>query len=159
MLTATAFLAPAAVVGLALAADGMGPRVALAYAIVILGGWVSLTIVGMMLKIVPFLVWYHAYGSRAGREPVPTMAELSWPRAEGFAYAFLTGGVVLLVASVYAGDPAWIRSAGLVLAIGALAFAGALARILGHLVRARGRRSPLGSASPSALADAEARKT
>ena len=69
--------------GVALATDRLsGPRVALAYAVVVLGGWVSLTIVGMMLKIVPFLVWYRAYGPRAGREPVPTLAQLSWPRAE-----------------------------------------------------------------------------
>ena len=30
---------------------------AVAYAVIVLGGWVSLTIAGMMLKIVPFLVW------------------------------------------------------------------------------------------------------
>ena len=83
VLTATAFLAPAVVLGVALATDRLaGPRVALAYAVVLLGGWISLTIVGMMLKIVPFLVWYRAFSPRAGREPVPTLAQLSWPRAD-----------------------------------------------------------------------------
>jgi hypothetical protein len=134
VLTATAFLAPAAVLGVASAADRLaGPRVALAYAVVVLGGWVSLTIVGMMLKIVPFLVWYRVYGPRAGREPVPTLAQLSWPRAEGLAYLLLTAGVVLLAATVLAGEAAWIRAAGAVLALGSLAFAAALARVLGHL--------------------------
>jgi hypothetical protein len=57
VLTATVFLAPGAVLGVVMAMDRLaGPRVALAYAVLILGGWVSLTIVGMMLKIVPFLV-------------------------------------------------------------------------------------------------------
>lgn len=134
VLTATAFLAPAAALGVAMAADRLaGPRVALAYAVVTLGGWISLTIVGMMLKIVPFLVWYRAYSPRAGREPVPTLAQLSWPRAEGLAYRLLTGGVVLLAAAVLVGEPAWIRAAGAVLALGSLAFAAALARVLGHL--------------------------
>jgi len=134
VLTATAFLAPAAVLGVAMAADRLaGPRVGLAYAVVTLGGWISLTIVGMMLKIVPFLVWYRAYSPRAGREPVPTLAQLSWPRAEGLAYLLLTGGVVLLAATVLVGEAAWIRAAGAVLALGALAFAAALARVLGHL--------------------------
>jgi hypothetical protein len=134
VLTATAFLAPAAVLGVAMAADRLaGPRVGLAYAVVTLGGWISLTIVGMMLKIVPFLVWYRAYSPRAGREPVPTLAQLSWPRAEGLAYLLLTGGVVLLAATVLVGEPTWIRAAGAVLALGALAFAAALARVLGHL--------------------------
>jgi hypothetical protein len=107
--------------------------VALAYAVVTLGGWISLTIVGMMLKIVPFLVWYRAYSPRAGREPVPTLAQLSWPRAEGLAYTLITGGVVLLAATVLVGEAAWIRAAGAMLALGALAFAAAIARVLGCL--------------------------
>ena len=61
-----------------------GPRAALAYAVLALGGWISLTIAGMMLKIVPFLVWYRVYGAQAGRAPVPTLAQLSSPRAEGW---------------------------------------------------------------------------
>ena len=134
VLTATAFLAPAAVLGVAMATDRLaGPRVALAYAVVMLGGWISLTIVGMMLKIVPFLVWYRAFSPRAGREPVPTLAELSWPCAEGLAYVLLTGGVVLLAATVLAGEAAGIRAAGALLALGSLAFAAALARVLGYL--------------------------
>jgi hypothetical protein len=134
ILTATAFLAPAAVLGVALATDRLaGPRVALAYAVVMLGGWISLTIVGMMLKIVPFLVWYRAFSPRAGREPVPTLAQLSWPRAEGLAYVLLTGGVVLLAATVLVGEAAGIRAAGVLLALGSLAFAAALARVLGYL--------------------------
>ena len=131
---ATVFLAPAVVLGVALATDHLaGPRVALAYAVVMLGGWISLTIVGMMLKIVPFLVWYRAFSPRAGREPVPTLAQLSWPRAEGLAYVLLTGGVVLLAATVLVGEAAAIRAAGVLLALGSLAFAAALARVLGYL--------------------------
>jgi hypothetical protein len=134
VLTATAFLVPAAMLGVAMAADRVaGPRVALAYALVTLGGWVSLTIVGMMLKIVPFLVWYHVFSPRVGREPVPTLAQLSWPRAEGLAYGFLTAGVVLVAAAVFFGEAAWIRAAGAVLGLGALAFAAALARVLGRM--------------------------
>jgi hypothetical protein len=134
VLTATAFLAPAVVLGVALATDRLvGPRVALAYAVVMLGGWISLTIVGMMLKIVPFLVWYRAFSPRAGREPVPTLAQLSWPRAEGLAYVLLTGGLVLLAATVLVGEAAGIRAAGVLLALGSLAFAAALARVLGYL--------------------------
>ena len=134
VLTAAAFLLPAAVLGVALAANRLsGPRAAIAYAVVTLGGWVSLTIAGMMLKIVPFLVWYRAYSPRAGREPVPTLAQISWPRAEGLAYGLLTGGVALLAVSVLSGEAAWIRAAGAVLALGALAFAAALGRVLGCL--------------------------
>ena len=134
VVTATAFLLPAAVVGVGLAVDSLaGPRPALAFAVLLLGGWISLTIVGMMLKIVPFLVWSRVYGPRAGREPMPTLAQLSSPRAESLAYALLASGLGLLAATVWLGDVVWIRGAGALVALGALAFATALARILGHL--------------------------
>jgi hypothetical protein len=144
-LTATVFILPAAILGLSLAAGLLsGPRVALAYAVVVLGGWVSLTIVGMMLKIMPFLVWYRAFGPRAGRERVPTLADLSWPWVEGTAYALLTGGVGLLAAAALLGDVAAIHAGAAVLALGALAFALVLVRILGYL-------SPRFQKTPAAL--------
>jgi hypothetical protein len=134
VLTGTACLVPAAALGLALALGvAGGPRVALAYAVLALGGWVSLTIVGMMLKIVPFLVWYRAYAPRAGREPVPTLSQLSWPGAEGLAYGCLSGGMLALAGAVAAGAPAAITAAGIVVAVGALAFASALGGTLAHL--------------------------
>jgi hypothetical protein len=136
-LTATAFVLPAAVLGVALAADWLsGPRAALTYAVVVLGGWISLTVVGMMLKIVPFLVWYRVYSPRAGREPVPTLSQLSSPRLEGLTYTLLTGGVVLLAVTVSVGDAAWIRVAGTVLSLGALSFVAVFAQILRHLLYA-----------------------
>lgn len=138
VVTATAFLLPAAAVGLGLATNALGgPRPALAFAVLVLGGWISLTIVGMMLKIVPFLVWSRVYAPRAGREPVPTLAQLSSARAESLAFALLAPGIGLLAAAVWLGAVSGIRGAGTVVALGALAFATALARILGHL-RPRG---------------------
>ena len=104
VLTGSAFLIAAGAVGLALAFDLLsGPRAALAYAVLALGGWVSLTIVGMMLKIIPFLVWYRVYSPQAGRAPVPTLAQLGWPAAEALAYGLLTGGVAALAAALAIG--------------------------------------------------------
>ena len=134
VLTGTVFLGPVIVLGLALAADLVsGPRVALAFAATVLGGWVSLTIAGMMLKIVPFLVWYRRYGPLAGREPVPTLAELSSPRLEGLTHVLLAAGMLFLPATLLLGEAAWIRAAGGLLLLGALALGATLARILGHL--------------------------
>jgi hypothetical protein len=134
VLTGSTFLIAAGAVGLALAFDLLsGPRAALAYAVLALGGWVSLTIVGMMLKIIPFLVWYRIYSPLAGRAPVPTLAQLGWPAAEGLAYALLTGGVAALAAALAAGHARLIGAAGLILAAGALCFAAAVARVLHHM--------------------------
>jgi len=130
--------APAAALGVLLAADIVsGPRWALAYAVLALGGWVSLTIAGMMLRIVPFLVWYRAYAARVGAEPVPALAQLGWPAAEAAAFVGLTGGVLTLAGAVWLGDPLAVRAAGVLLAAGALAFGAALASVLQHLRHAR----------------------
>jgi hypothetical protein len=134
-LTGAAFLLPASLFGVGFAAGIIeGPRLGLAYAALGLGGWASLTIVGMTLKIVPFLVWYRAYGATAGREPVPTIAELSSPTAEAVAYAFLVVGMLALPAALIVGDVVFIRLAGLGLAAGALAFVVTLARALRHVL-------------------------
>jgi hypothetical protein len=106
--------------------------------LVALGGGVSLTIVGIVLKIVPFLVWHRVYAPRVGRMPLPSVGELSWSRAERVGCALLTTGTVALAVAGGAGDARWIRAAGLVLTAGALAFAAALSTSL-RLLAARGR--------------------
>jgi hypothetical protein len=134
VLTGSAFLIAAGALGLGLAFDVFsGPRIALAYAVLALGGWVSLTIVGMMLKIIPFLVWYRVYSPQAGRAPVPTLAQLGWPAAEGLAYGLLTGGVAGLAVALATGNAHLISVAGAVLAAGALCFAATVARVLHHM--------------------------
>ena len=134
VLTGSTFLIAAGAVGLALAFDFLsGPRAALAYAVLALGGWVSLTIVGMMLKIIPFLVWYRVYSPQVGRAPVPTLAQLGWPAGEALAYALLTGGVAALAAALAVGDARLIGAAGVILAAGAICFAAAVARVLHHM--------------------------
>jgi len=134
VLTGALTLVPATALGLALALDLLaGPRVALAYAALALGGWASLTIAGMLLKIVPFLVWYRVYGTRAGREPVPSLPDLGWPAAERLAWVWLTTGFAALATSLWLGEPAWIRGAGVLVAAGGVTFAATLARVLHHL--------------------------
>lgn len=134
VLTGTAALLPAMVMGLGFSTGLLaGPRLGLAYALLVLAGWVSLTIVGMLLKIVPFLVWYRVYGPRAGRAPVPALGELSQPAAEALSYGLLTGGVTWLVLAAVLGGPASLRiGAGIELA-GGLVFALVLGRVLSHL--------------------------
>jgi hypothetical protein len=149
VLTGSAFMIPAAAAGLGLALDLLsGPRASLAYAVLALGGWVSLNIVGMMLKIIPFLVWYRVYAPRAGRGPVPTLVQLGWPASEALAYALLTGGTAALAAALATGNPRLIVAAGSVLAAGALCFAASIARVLRHLASG-GRQS---AAAPGARA-------
>jgi hypothetical protein len=128
------FLVPGTLLGLALALDlAAGPRAALAYAVLTLGGWASLTIAGMMLKIVPFLVWYRAYSPRVGRAPVPTLAQLSSPVVEGLACWLLVLGMAILAVAVSLGHASAIRAGGVIVAAGAAAFAATLGRVVAHL--------------------------
>ncbi len=133
-LTGSAVLVPLIAGGLGFAFGLLsGPRAALAYGALALGGWSSLTIAGVMLKIVPVLVWHHVYGARVGRTSVPSVAQLTAPRLEAAAQALLAGGALLLAVTLAAGEARWIRGAGVLLALGGLAFAAALAHALRHL--------------------------
>jgi hypothetical protein len=97
VLTGTLFLLAATLMGLGFAFGVIeGPRLGLVYDVLALGGWVSLTIVGMMLKVVPFLVWYRVYAPQVGRMPAPTLGQLSSPAAERVAYTCLTAGMPAL---------------------------------------------------------------
>jgi hypothetical protein len=152
VLTGALALVPATALGVALAFEVLaGPRVALAYATLALGAWASLTIAGMLLKIVPFLVWYRVYAPRAGREPVPSLPDLGWPAAERLAWGLLTIGFAALAAALALGEPAWIRAAGTLVAAGALAFAATLARVLHHLTPCA-RRAVVTPARPAGAA-------
>jgi len=150
VLTGSAFLIVATAVGAGLALDFLsGPRVAMAYAVLALGGWASLTIVGMMLKIVPFLVWYRVYGPLAGRAPVPTLGQLGWPTAEALAYGLVTGGMAGLAAALITGSTPLIFSAGAVLTAGSLCFCATLARILHHMAPCGQRSTATVGAHPT----------
>jgi hypothetical protein len=139
-----AFAVPSMALGLGLALDlARGPRWAMAYAVLVFGGWASLTIAGMMLKIVPFLVWYRAYGPLVGRAPVPTMAELSWPAAERMAFVLLVAGMSTLAIAAGTGDATAIRAGGILVAAGAVCFATSLARVVHHAIPRLMPRTPL----------------
>lgn len=143
VLTGAALLVPATLLGLGLALDLLGgPRPAVAYLVLALGGWASLTIAGMLLKIVPFLVWYRVYGPQVGRRRVPTLAELGWPAGEALSWGLLTAGVLVLAAAVAGGHLAGIRTGGGLLAAGALALALTLGRVLSHLQRGAATAGP-----------------
>ncbi|MBI2528341.1 MAG: hypothetical protein HYV93_20465 [Candidatus Rokubacteria bacterium] len=151
-LTGTAFLVPTGIMGLGFAGGLLaGPRLALAYGVLALGGWASLTIVGMLFKIVPFLVWYRVYGPLVGKAPVPTLAQLPWALGESLTHGFLSVGVAALAVAVGAGDPLWIGTAGAIVTLGALAFALSLGRVLRHLAPSRRTGTPATTLGLSAL--------
>jgi hypothetical protein len=108
-------------------------RGAFVYGLLILAGALFLMICGMLLKIVPFLVWLRAYGKRVGHGPVPLASKLS---LEGLEQAWLEShavGLVVLLIGVARADATWLQwgAALLCLSFGALAVN--LLRIARHL--------------------------
>ncbi len=52
------------------------PNLTLVYGLLIIIGFISTLIIGQMYKIVPFLVWYHRFSGKVGKEKVPMLKDL-----------------------------------------------------------------------------------
>jgi cbb3-type cytochrome oxidase subunit 1 len=97
----------ATLLGLALvltpSTSALHPRLQLAYAVMALAGWLGLTTLGQLYKIVPFLVWTHRFAPKMGKERVPLLKDLyPLPLARG-GFMALVAGLVLAVAGILSG--------------------------------------------------------
>jgi hypothetical protein len=104
-----------------------------AYGMTIIAGALSFMILGMLCKIVPFLVWMKAYGPRAGRQPVPQATALG---SRVLEHAWIaTHGVALLIlgAAVVAGSERLAATGAIALAAAAAVFLANIARVGRHL--------------------------
>ncbi len=90
-------------------------------------GWVALTILGYMSKIVPFLWWTHKYGSLIGKQKVPTMAQLLKERPLNLLLGTLVAALLLLLIGLGVEASLLIALAGCLLSIAALAYMGCIA--------------------------------
>ncbi|HYG33967.1 MAG TPA: cbb3-type cytochrome c oxidase subunit I, partial [Clostridia bacterium] len=71
------------------------------YGFLALLGVVSFAIIGMLYKILPFLVWYGTYSSRIGLNKVPSLADLYSPGLQTLGYwTYVSGLVATSVATV-----------------------------------------------------------
>lgn len=102
----------------------------------LLGGFITLAISGMLVKIISFLAWQHRYAGLAGKEPVPLLRDMTVPALGQISTWGLTCGMLAL--SVSRAWPAY----GLALAGAWLAAAGAWALTLHALWIAFGPHRP-----------------
>lgn len=87
-LLAPAFLAVAAV----LAVLGYYPAAIFS----LLGGFITLAIVGMLIKILSFLTWQYRYGARIGKEKIPMMRDMTLSRVGWLFYGFALGALLIV---------------------------------------------------------------
>ncbi len=124
-----------------------------AYGLVVVAGGLSLAVLGMLAKILPFLVWMRAYGPRVGKNPVPLATTLSSRPLEELWLGAHLAGLALLVGGLLAGAARVSAAGAALLALGALVWLANAARVAGHLrtrpaaTRATPASSPVASIS------------
>lgn len=109
-------------------------RLAFGYGVLALLGWISVTIIGMMYKIIPFLIWHHRYSDLVGLRSVPAATQLLGEVTARVEYWLLHAGIVMIVAGVVFASELILQVSTLVLALAGLTFALAMCRIYSHLV-------------------------
>jgi len=139
-LTAAGLLVPVSLVGLVLSWPGL-PLTAFTgqletlYGTLALLGVVSFAILGMLYKIVPFLVWYGRYSREVGRRPVPSFSQLYSERLQTASFWLYLAGLVALGASILTATPAGVRAGALILTASVTLFALNVARMLAHFFK------------------------
>jgi len=107
------------------------------YGFLALIGIVTFAILGMLYKVIPFLVWYARYSREIGRQKVPALADLYSARLQAAGYwTYLAGLLGVGVAIGLGSERAMPWCAGL-LVVSLLVFAVNVARMLSHLFKPR----------------------
>ncbi|HEU5070978.1 MAG TPA: hypothetical protein VFV96_11285 [Verrucomicrobiae bacterium] len=141
-LTAVALLGPLAALAIVLSWPGLPlnaqtGQLENAYGFLGLLGVVTLAIMGMLYKIIPFLVWFGRYSRQVGRAQVPALADLYSARLQAAGYwSYLAGLLVTVGAIVAASEPA-VRVGGSLLAFGVLTLLANVAVMLSHFFKPR----------------------
>lgn len=94
-----------------------------------LGGWVSITILGYLSKIVPFLWWTRKYGPRAGQPGVPIMSAMLSDRVVGWGLPGIAAGVALTMIGVLAASKLLVGAGGTTLSVASLLYIGCIASV------------------------------
>jgi hypothetical protein len=154
-LSAYADLFAAGVVGILIALGvGKGTLLSLrlpwVYGFLVLGGWVLQTVVGILSKILPFLVWQAVYARRAGLGPLPKLADLSSERLQMAGFVLFRIATVGLAVALFRGRAGELRAATSFFAVSLLPFAVHVALVVSHLKKPRAFAEPAGSRYASA---------
>jgi hypothetical protein len=141
-LTALALLVPVSGMGLALAWPGLRmSQVTLQlenlYGFSAFIGVFTFATLGMLYKIVPFLVWYASYSKAVGQSQVPSPAELSPPGLAAVGYWLFLAGLVVTGVGIGLSHEGFARAGGALLLASVTSFVFNTTMVLTHLVRPR----------------------
>ena len=103
------------------------------YGFVGLLGAISFAIIGMLYKIVPFLVWFGRYAKEIGLKKVPALADMYSARLQAVGYWTFLAGLAVTSVAILSSSETFVRvgCATLALSMGFLAINVVL--VLSHL--------------------------
>jgi hypothetical protein len=153
-LTALALLAPVVGLGLVLAWPGLPAtdltlQLETTYGFLALIGVVTFAILGMLYKVVPFLVWYASYSKAIGRSKVPALADLYSPTLQAAGYWMFLAGLLLTTVATALGHASCVRAGCIVLLASVMVFVVNIGSIFSHLLRPRIEPLILSPAQPT----------
>lgn len=141
-LVAQSLLALAAALGLFLSwprlpqSEAIG-RVENAYGLVAVLGVIAFAIVSMLYKIVPFLVWFAAYGRLVGRARTPALHQMYSAPVQATGFWLWIAALATSLVGVGLGSEGFVRAGAILFAASLATLAFNVLRILGHLWRPR----------------------
>ncbi len=103
------------------------------YGFLALVGFVSLAIIGMLYKIIPFLVWFGTYSRQVGRSKVPALADLYSAKWQAVGYWLYVAGLATTGTAILIGSAPVVRIGCILLAASLGALARNVAMMLSHL--------------------------
>ena len=105
------------------------------YGFIALIGVVSLALIGMLYKIIPFLVWFAVYSKKVGFAKVPALADLYSERLQMAGYISFLGATAVISAGIVATNGQTIRIGGILFAASVSTLLLNVARMLAHFFR------------------------
>ncbi len=141
-LSAISLLAPLAVLAVVLSwpslpLTGLTGQLENLYGFLAFAGVVSFAIIGMLYKILPFLVWFGSYSKEIGRSKVPSLADLYSPGIQAAAYWSYLAGLGVTSSGIMLGGAFAVRCGCSLLLLSVLLLAINVAMIFSHLIRPR----------------------
>jgi hypothetical protein len=139
-LTALTLLAPLSAIALVLSWPGL-PLTAFTgqlenvYGFLGLLGLFTFAIIGMLYKILPFLIWLKLYGSHIGKAKVPALADMFSAKLQEAGYWSYLAGLVVVSPAILAANNALARCGCALLLCSIISFALNVAIMLSHFVR------------------------
>jgi len=156
-LTAVALLFPVSALAVVLSwpglpRNGFTTQLENVYGYLGLIGVVSFAIIGMLYKIIPFLVWFGRYSREIGRAKVPSLADLYSARLQALGYWAYLAGLAATCAAIVPGSETGVRIGCAFLAIAVATLALNVGAMLSHFLKPRRQPIPQQSSTVPKLA-------